>query len=234
MRLLQGQPEREQVYYESPAEAAGHWEAEGAEALHVVDLDGALAGGGRNAGPVREILESLSIPVEVAGGLRDEEAVRQVLDAGAARAVLGTRAAREPEWAVDVCRSLPGRIVIAVDAKDGRVAVEGWKELMPFGPVELAEKLAAGEPAAFLYTDVARDGMLTSPNFAGVEALLRATDVPVIASGGVSQLSDIRRLGECGADAVIIGKAFYERRFTLPEALDLGSGYPSRLAPSPA
>jgi len=230
VRLLQGNPEREKVYYESPVQAARHWREAGAQVLHVVDLDGALAGGGRNAEPVQQILDGSGLPVQVAGGLRDRAAVEQVLEAGAARAVVGTRAARDPAWAVKLCLALPGRIVIAVDALEGRVAIEGWKELTSVGPVELAQRLAEGLPAAYLYTDVSRDGMLTRPNFRGVQDLLESVQVPVIASGGVAELDDIRRLGECGADAVIVGKALYEERFTLPEALEVAGGYPSRLA----
>ena len=233
VRLLQGKPERETVYYQSPVAAALHWQEQGAECLHVVDLDGALAGGGVNAEPVQEILDGVAMPVQVAGGLRTEEALRLALDAGASRVVVGTQAARDPAWAVEVCRRLPDRVVVAVDALEGRVAVEGWQELLAMGPAELAQRLAEGPPAAFLYTDVSRDGMFTRPNFEGVEDLMKAVEVPVIASGGVAELEDIRRLGECGADAVIIGKALYDGRFTLSEALDAASGYATRLSSAP-
>ena len=243
VRLLQGRPEDEVVYYERPADAALHWQEEGALALHVVDLDGALARSGAsaeragaergNAGPVQEILQRAQVPVQVAGGLRSAEAVRAVLEAGAARAVVGTQAVREPDWAVALCQALPGRVVIAVDAREGRVAVAGWQELAEVGPVELARRLSEGRPAAFLYTDVSRDGTLTRPHFEGVERLLAAVDVPVIASGGVADLADVVRLGECGADAVIIGKALYERKFTLAQALEAAAPYASRLAPAP-
>jgi phosphoribosylformimino-5-aminoimidazole carboxamide ribotide isomerase len=233
VRLLQGDPDRETVYFESPADAALHWQKQGAEVLHVVDLDGALAGGGRNAGPVKDILDAAGMAVEVAGGLRDTESVERVLEAGAVRAVVGTAAARNPDWAVELCRSHPDRIVVALDARDGRVTVEGWQESTDVTPVQLATRLAEGGPAAFLYTDVSRDGMLTSPNFEGVKALLEATDVPVIASGGVSTLEDLRSLGDCGADAVITGKALYEKRFTLADALEAASGFGSRLLARP-
>ena len=240
VRLLQGRPEDEKVYYERPADAALHWQAQGARALHVVDLDGALARGGasperedHNAAPVQEILERVRVPVQVAGGLRSTEDVRAVLKAGAARAVVGTQAVRDPGWAIGLCGELPGRIVIAVDAREGRVAVEGWQELAEVGPVELARRLSEGRPAAFLYTDVSRDGMLTRPHFEGVERLLAAVDVPVIASGGVADLADLERLGECGTDAVIIGKALYEGKFTLAQALETAGRYPSRLKPAP-
>jgi phosphoribosylformimino-5-aminoimidazole carboxamide ribotide isomerase len=232
VRLLQGMPDRETVYFERPADAARHWQDQGADALHVVDLDGALARDS-NVEPVGRILQEVSVPVQVAGGLRGTGAVRHVLKLGAVRAVVGTRAARDPAWAIDLCADLPDRVVIALDARDGRLAIEGWQELADVGPVEMARTLAPGRPAAFLYTDVARDGMLTRPNFDGVEKLLEATSIPVIASGGVASLEDIRELGERGADAVIVGKALYEKRFALPEALEVAAVYGSRLAASP-
>jgi phosphoribosylformimino-5-aminoimidazole carboxamide ribotide isomerase len=233
VRLLQGDPEQETVYFESPAEAALHWQTRGARVLHVVDLDGALAGGGANAHAVARILERSDLAVEVAGGLRDTAAVKRALAAGAVRAVVGTAAVRDPDWAVQLCRELPDQVVIALDAREGRVTVEGWQESTQVTPVELAQRLAEGSPAAFLYTDVSRDGMLTTPHYEGVEALLEATSVPVIASGGVSKLEDIKRLGEIGADAVITGKALYEKRFELAGALEIAANYGSRLAPRP-
>ncbi len=232
VRLLQGRPQDETVYWDSPAAAALHWQQAGARALHVVDLDGALARDS-NPGAVQQILGALRIPVQVAGGLRSAAAVRRVLQAGAARAVIGTRAARDPDWAVELCRQLPDRVVFAVDAREGRVAVEGWQKLTEVGPTELARRLAEGRPAAFLYTDVARDGMLTRPHFEGVEALLEAVDVPVIASGGVASVQDVRRLGTCGADAVVIGKALYEGLIELSEVLEVASQFPSRLQETP-
>ncbi|MCD6416798.1 MAG: 1-(5-phosphoribosyl)-5-[(5-phosphoribosylamino)methylideneamino]imidazole-4-carboxamide isomerase [Planctomycetes bacterium] len=232
VRLLQGRPEDETVYYENPVEAALHWEKLGARALHVVDLDGALARGD-NAGAVEQVLARCRAPVQVAGGLRSAPAVRRVLDAGATRAVVGTRAARDPQWARELCEEFPDRIVIAIDAREGRVAVEGWKETTDMSPVELAEQLAESRPAAFLYTDVMRDGMLSRPHFEGVERLLEASSVPVIASGGISCLDDIAQLGRCGADAAVVGKALYEGALELGAALRIAADHPSRLQPSP-
>jgi len=233
VRLLQGKPEQSKTYYEQPWEAALHWQQLGARALHVVDLDGALSESGANRSCIVDILSKVEIPVEVGGGLRSDEAVGSVLEAGAARAVVGTRAAVEPEWAVDLCRRLPGRIVIALDARDGKVTVKGWQQDAGLSVVELARRLEEGAPAAFLYTDVARDGMLTRPHFEGTEALIGATAVPVIASGGVSSVEDVRRLGECGADAVIVGKALYEGRIELAGALEAARAFPSRLSREP-
>jgi phosphoribosylformimino-5-aminoimidazole carboxamide ribotide isomerase len=139
----------------------------------------------------------------------------------------------EPEWAARLCARRPGRIVIALDARDGQVTVEGWQAGAGVSVLELARRLALTPPAAFLYTDVARDGMLTRPNFEGVKELVAATDVPVIASGGVSCIEDVKRLGECGADAVVIGKALYEKRLELPEAIEAAAPFRSRLSPAP-
>jgi len=220
VRLVQGRADSGKVYFDDPCEAALHWQGLGAQALHLVDLDGALSRSAGNRPCVLKVLSSLEIPVQVGGGLRSEAEVEAVLQAGAARAVVGTRAATDPAWAVSLCRRLPGRIVVALDALDGEVAIRGWQQ-------------GAGPPAAFLYTDVSRDGMLSRPDFDAVERLVRMSQVPVIASGGVSSTDDIRRLGECGADAVVVGKALYEGRIELPDALRVAGAFPSRLVPDP-
>ncbi|MFP4026701.1 MAG: 1-(5-phosphoribosyl)-5-[(5-phosphoribosylamino)methylideneamino]imidazole-4-carboxamide isomerase [Candidatus Brocadiia bacterium] len=233
VRLLQGDPGTGKTYYEAPSRAARHWEDAGAEALHLVDLDGAINESGGNRDVVKRVLSELHIPVEVGGGLRSVESVERVLEAGAARAVIGTKAALDPEWAVELCQKLPDRIVIALDAREGLITVKGWQENSGIPARDLASRLADGAPAAFLYTDVSRDGMLTHPHFNGVEEIIKTTPVPVIASGGVSSVDDIRRLGECGADAVITGKALYEGELKLEDALETAKGFPGRLSASP-
>ena len=234
VRLDQGRADAEKVYYERPLDAALHWQQLGAEALHVVNLDGAFGSAGANAECIRRVLGTLSIPVQAGGGLRSEQDVELLLHQGAARAVVGTRAATEPRWATDLCRRFPDRIVVALDARDGKVAIKGWLETSGLSVLELARTLADGPPAAFLYTDISRDGMMSRPNFDAVARLVEGTNVPVIASGGVASVADIAGLGECGAHAVIVGKAFYEGRLTLPDAIEAASAYPSRLAPRPA
>ncbi|MFP4176770.1 MAG: 1-(5-phosphoribosyl)-5-[(5-phosphoribosylamino)methylideneamino]imidazole-4-carboxamide isomerase [Candidatus Brocadiia bacterium] len=231
VRLLKGQPDTAETYYQDPVRAAQHWETSGAEALHVVDLDGALKTDVNNKGPAERIIQSLSIPVEIGGGLRSKQAVQSILKAGAARAVVGTRAATDPEWAIDLCQSFPDKIVIALDARDGTVSIKGWQESAGISVEMLADRLSEGAPAAFLYTDISRDGMLSEPNYEGVETLLETTDIPVIASGGVSSIDDIRRLGECGADGVVTGKALYEQRVDLEQALEVASEFDTRLNP---
>lgn len=232
VRLQQGDPDAEKVYELEPWKAARRWAEAGAEALHVVDLDGAL-GTRNNRAEIRQLLQQVSIPVEVGGGLRDTDVVKDVLDAGAARAVVGTRAVEEPDWALSLTQQFPDRIVVALDARDGLVAVEGWQKTSDVAATELARRLAEGRPAAFLYTDVSRDGMLSHPNFEAVQEMVEATDVPVIASGGVSSADDIRRLGEAGADAVIVGKALYENRLTLSEAMDAAEPFAGGLSARP-
>ena len=233
VRLLQGKPDSEKQYYEHPWEAAQHWEELGAKVLHVVDLDGALGSAEANTSYVEEILRTVHIPVQVGGGLRTRRQVEAVLAAGAARAIIGTRVLLEPHWAADLSRSYPGRVIVALDARDGKVALRGWQELGAKGVCELAVELQQVRPAAFLYTDVDRDGMLSRPNFEGTAALIEATDVPVIASGGVASEEDVRQLGEIGADAVIIGKALYEGKLHLRAALGAASRFPSRLCAAP-
>ena len=232
VRLLKGDQDSEKVYEAAPWRAAQRWEEAGARALHVVDLDDVL-GDGDNREEIGELISRVSMPVEVGGGLRSDSDVEAIIEAGAARAVLGTRAVEDPDWARSMCSEYPGRIVLALDARDGKVAVEGWQKSSGIEVCELARRLADGGPAAFLYTDVARDGTLTHPNFGGVEDMVDATDVPVIASGGVSSAEDIRRLGEAGADAVIVGKALYEQRLTLEEAMEAAAGFGGRLSPRP-
>ena len=232
VRLQQGNPDDEKVYEAEPWRAACRWADQGAVALHVVDLDGAL-GTQNNRQHIRKLLQEVPLPVEVGGGLRDDHAVNEVLKAGAARAVVGTRAVAEPNWAISLSKRLPDRIVVALDARDGLVAVEGWQKTSDVEATELARRLAEGRPAAFLYTDVSRDGMMNHPNFEAVQQMAQATGVPVIASGGVSSAEDIRRLGESGADAVIVGKALYEDRLTLSEAMEAAGPFEGRLSARP-
>jgi len=232
VRLQKGDPDAETVYEQEPWKAARRWAEEGAEALHVVDLDGAL-GSRNNRVEIHELLRRVSIPVEIGGGLRDEEAVRSILHAGAARVVVGTRAVEEPEWAISLTERFPDRIVVALDARDGSVAVEGWQKTSDVEATELARSLAEGEPAAFLYTDVSRDGMLSHPNFEAVAEMTDSVSVPVIASGGVSSEEDIRRVGEVGADAVVVGKALYEDRLTLSEAMRAAEPFEGNLSARP-
>lgn len=221
VRLYQGDFERATVFSTDPAETAVRWEREGAGRIHVVDLDGTLYGAMANMKAIRAIVEAVGIPVQVGGGIRNVEAARGLLEAGVERVVLGTAAVEEPELVREICRRWGAeRVVIAVDARDGRVAIRGWTEDTSVGATELVKEMAALGPRRFLYTDISRDGTMTSPNFGAVAALVRETGMAVIASGGVSRVEDVRRLVETGAEAVIVGRALYEGTVGLAEAIE--------------
>ena len=222
VRLRQGVMEDQTVYSREPVSAALSWEQQGAELLHVVDLDGAVSGNPVNLEPIRQILQTVKIPVQVGGGLRDLEAMESYLAIGASRVVLGTAAVRNPDLLQEACSRFPGRIVVAIDSRDGRVAVEGWQEVSEQSSMELIKELEKVSPAALLVTDIRRDGMLTGPNLPALRAVLEATPIPVIASGGVSSLKDIEDLLSIrGLYGAVIGKALYEGRLKLREAVGL-------------
>ena len=210
VRLRQGRAEEETVFSEDPVATARDWQAQGALRLHVVDLDGAFAGRPAQTPLIRAVIDALDIPVSVGGGLRDLAAVAAVLDAGARWAVVGTRAALDPAFLGEVCAAHEDRIIVAVDAVDGRVAVDGWKRVLDLEATALARDAAAAGAAAILYTDVSRDGTQVGPNVWTTEAVARASGIPVLASGGVGALDDIRQLAELeGVEGVIVGRALY-------------------------
>ena len=219
VRLKQGDYRQETVYGSSPAAMAEHWVRCGAGFLHVVDLDGAKDKRPINRLFVKEILDRVSIPVEIGGGVRTEETIRDYLDMGIHRIVIGTLALKEPDWFREMSRKFPGRLVLGIDAKNGRVATEGWLETSQTTAVSLAQAFSDLPLAAIVYTDIARDGMLEGPNFDEMETMNRAASFPVVASGGVSSLEDLRRLKALGLPACIIGKALYESAFRLEDAL---------------
>jgi len=220
VRLLQGRADAETIFSDDPVATARRWESEGAPRLHVVDLDGALGGGPAQTAIVRDIARSISIPLEVGGGLRSAEHVEAVLDAGARWAIVGTRAALDPVFLSEVCRRFADRIIVGVDASDGRVAVDGWTRVLDLEAVALARDAAAAGACTIIYTDIARDGTQSGPNVWSTEAVARAAGIPVFASGGVSSLDDIRQLaGIPGVEGVVVGRALYTGALTLRDAL---------------
>lgn len=224
VRLKQGDYAQETVYGSSPAEMALHWASQGAQFLHVVDLDGAKDKEPVNKKQVGEIVEQLSgrnIPVEIGGGIRSEETIRDYLEIGVARIVIGTLALKEPAWFREMSRTFPGKLVLGIDAKNGLVATEGWLETSRTPAVDLAREYADLPLAALVYTDIAKDGMMEGPNFDEMVAMQSAVPFPVVASGGVSTLNDIKKLKQLGLPACIIGKALYEGAFKLDEALEI-------------
>ncbi len=224
VRLKQGDYAREIVYGENPADMARHWVDQGALFLHVVDLDGAKDREPVNRKFVEEIVtavnQTANIPVEIGGGIRSEETIRLYLDAGIHRVVIGTLALKNPEWFREMAQKFPGKLVLGIDAKNGMVATEGWLETSKTAAVELAQNYVDLPLAALVYTDIAKDGMLEGPNFDEMVAMRQAVPFDVVASGGVTSAADIRKLRELELPACIIGKALYEGRMTLAEALD--------------
>jgi len=222
VRLMQGDPDRATVYGKDPVAVARHWESLGAEWLHVVDLDGAFSKQPVNGAIIREISGSVSIPVQVGGGIRTLENVREYIEDGIARVILGTAALRNPEILEEACGRYPDRVALGLDARDGRVAVEGWKEATGTDAVSLVRRYADLALAAVIYTDIHRDGMRTGVNIEATRRMIEASRIPVIASGGVSTLDDIDRLlplAALGLLGVITGRAIYEGTVKLDEAI---------------
>jgi phosphoribosylformimino-5-aminoimidazole carboxamide ribotide isomerase len=222
VRLLQGAFDRETVYGADPVAVARRWEAAGARWLHVVDLDGARAGAPVQAPLVAAVCAAVEIPVQVGGGLRDARAVERVLAAGAARAIVGTVAVRDPERCRAICRAHPGRVAVGLDARDGRVRVAGWTEEEEVEVVALAARLADLGAATVIYTDIGRDGTEAGPDLDGTRAVARAAGVPVVASGGVGSLDHVRAVATLAADGVegvIVGRALYTGAVALSDAL---------------
>ena len=220
VRLRQGRSDQETVFSDDPLEAVLRWKKLGAERLHVVDLDGAFAGEPRQSALVTKIIAAMApIPVEVGGGLRDLRAVESVLETGARWAVVGTRATRDPAFLRDVCRRHPGRIVVAVDARGSRVAVEGWTAVVDDTAVEVGARARDAGAAALLYTDVSRDGTELGPNVEDTAALAREVGLPVLASGGVGRVEDLRKLAAiAGVAGTVVGRALYTGAIDLREA----------------
>jgi phosphoribosylformimino-5-aminoimidazole carboxamide ribotide isomerase len=218
VRLRQGDYGQETVFGEDPAAMAAHWQAEGATLLHLVDLDGAREGRPVNADAVEAILAQVDVPCQLGGGVRDEATLARWLALGLERVVVGTRALEEPGWFREVAQRYPGRVVLGLDARDGRVATGGWLDISSVDALELAEQFDDLPLGAVVYTDINRDGMLTGPNLSATEALAVRLKTPVIASGGVSTLEDVAHLAALPIVACIVGRALYEGRFQLGEA----------------
>jgi phosphoribosylformimino-5-aminoimidazole carboxamide ribotide isomerase len=224
VRLVEGDMDRATVYSSDPPAQACAFAAMGFEWLHVVDLDGAFAGRPVNAGAVEAILAASPLEVQLGGGIRDLDRIQAWLARGVARVVLGTVALRRPGLVAEACRLFPGRIAVAIDARDGRVAVEGWAELSEVSARELALSYENAGVAAIVYTDIARDGALAGLNVAATAALARALTTPVIASGGIASLDDLRalkRVADAGIVGAISGRALYDGRLDPADALAL-------------
>ena len=222
VRLVQGDFDRETVFGDDPAAMAARWVADGAERLHLVDLDGAKTGRPANVEAVRAILSAVDVPCQIGGGIRDDASAAAWLDAGIERVIVGTQALKDPAWFRNLAERFPNRVVLGLDARDGRVATDGWLDVSSVLAVSLAEQFDDLPLAAVIYTDIACDGMLTGPNIEATRQLADRIKTPVIASGGVGSLEDLARLAVLPIAGCIVGRALYEGRFRLSEALKRG------------
>jgi phosphoribosylformimino-5-aminoimidazole carboxamide ribotide isomerase len=224
VRLLQGRMDDETVYSDDPRAMAAKWTRLGAQLIHVIDLDGAFAKVPQNTGSIRKILQTVKVPIQLGGGIRTEETVHMYLEMGVKRVIIGTGAIKEPDFVKKVCKTYPGQIVVGIDARNGKVAIDGWTQTTRIEAMELAKEFEDCGVAAINFTDIHRDGMQTGPNLNATLRLAEAVSIPVVASGGVSSIEDIKNLlplEKAGVAGVIIGKALYSGKLDLKEALDL-------------
>jgi phosphoribosylformimino-5-aminoimidazole carboxamide ribotide isomerase len=225
VRLRQGDMQQETVYSDDPVSIAQEWQRQGAQFLHVVDLDGAVEGRPRNLSQIESILKAVSVPVQVGGGIRSLDTVRAYFERGARRVVLGTVVIQDRKVIEQASQQFPGRVWLGLDVREGRLAARGWTTTSDLFVAALLPTLKAYELGGIIYTDIARDGMMAGPNLATLREVLRTSLFPVIASGGIARLDDlraIRRLG-AGIEGVIVGKALYEGRLKLPEAIEIAA-----------
>ena len=225
VRLSQGQMDHETIYSENPLDIANKWVEEGAERIHIVDLDGAIEGKPVNVDIIHSIVEAYpNIPLQVGGGIRDEDTIQTYLDVGASYVIIGTRAVTTPHFVSDVCLEFPGHIIVGLDAKNGKLATDGWSKLSNHDANDMAQRFEEDGVAAIIFTDINRDGMLNSLNIEATVNLCSKISIPVIASGGVTNLKDIRSLCEIteeGIFGVITGRAIYEGTLDFAEAQKL-------------
>ncbi|MBL0716969.1 MAG: 1-(5-phosphoribosyl)-5-[(5-phosphoribosylamino)methylideneamino]imidazole-4-carboxamide isomerase [Desulfosarcina sp.] len=224
VRLLQGRMDKETVFSDDPAAIALRWEKEGAEIIHIVDLDGAIQKHPENLNTIKQIVEKIKIPVQVGGGIRDERTIKAYIDLGITKVIIGTEAIKNPKMVKDACRIFPGRIIVGIDARNGLVAIEGWTKMTRVKAVDLAKEFENSGVAAINFTDIHRDGMQTGPNIEETRLLAEAVSIPVVASGGVSTIEDIKNLiplQEAGVTGVITGRSLYTGTLSLKKAVNL-------------
>lgn len=219
VRLAQGDYARETVFGEDPVAMAVRWASQGAKRIHVVDLDGAKSGERTNAAVVSQIVDSVSCAVQTSGGIRSVALVREMLDEGVNRVVIGTGAVKDPAFLRESIAIAHDRLIVSVDAREGKVSLQGWTEATDLDALQLIERLAAQGVERIVYTDILRDGVTDGPNFHMYERLTSATSIKVIAAGGVGSVEDIQRLSDCGVEGAIVGRALYTGDIKLPEAL---------------
>ena len=227
VRLSQGKMDKETIYSDDPLEFANKWVQGGAKRIHIVDLDGAIKGKPTNIDVIHAIAESFpDVPLQVGGGIRDEDTIQAYLDAGVSYVIIGTRAVTTPHFVSDVCLEFPGHIIVGLDAKNGKLATDGWSKLSNHDADDMAKRFENDGVAAIIFTDISRDGMLNSLNIEATLKLCRGISIPVIASGGVTNLDDIRnicKVSEEGILGVITGRAIYEGTLDFAEAQNLAN-----------
>ncbi len=222
VRLIQGRKEAVTVYSDDPVSTAKHWVRCGAELLHVVDLDGAFTGEQKNFDVILAIRKSIDIPIQVGGGIRNIERIEKLVSLGIDRTIIGTSAANEPDMVKKACEKFLGKVLVGIDARDGKVAIKGWEEVTAWGAIEFAKKMEADGAAGIIYTDIARDGMLSGPNLDAMAKMVKELKIPVIASGGVSSIEDIKNLMKIkNLWGVITGKAIYSGMLDLKEVIQI-------------
>jgi len=219
VRLYQGDYEQEIVFSDDPLDVALKWQSLGAPRLHIVDLDGAASGEICNLNTIKEIAGAVLVPTQLGGGIRQLETIEEVLKAGIERVVLSTVAVENPELIKEVCRKFRESIIVSVDARDGNVAIRGWRQETGLTAIEFIRSMVKLGVRRFVYTDISRDGTLTEPNFTAVAELIDAVRLPVIAAGGISSLNHLRMLKKLGAEGAIVGKALYTGDINLKQAL---------------
>jgi len=225
VRLLQGKKEAVTTYSNDPASMARTWESSGAKLLHIVDLDGAFSGSQKNFDAIVKIRKAVKIPMQVGGGIRNVGNVLNLFSAGIDRIIIGTAAIEDPEFLTYLCSTYSGRVLIGIDAKKGMVAIKGWEEVTSFTARDLAKRLEMAGAAGIIYTDISRDGMMTGPNIEATREMVENVTIPVIASGGVSNIEDIKNLGKIkDLWGVITGKAIYSGSLNLKEAIKITAG----------
>ena len=226
VRLFQGKMNQETVYSDDPVSVAKRWEDEGAEFLHLVDLDGAVSGVPKNKEIIGNIIKAVKIPVEVGGGIRNIDSIKEYIFMGAQKVIIGTTALENPELVHEACKMHSDKIMVGIDAKNGQVAVRGWKDVTGTSASALAKKFEGMGVSGIIYTDISRDGTLSGPNIDSIKSFAESIDTPVIASGGVSNINDIKnimKLTKHGVTGVIVGKAIYSGTVNLREAIELCS-----------
>ncbi|KAF3978026.1 MAG: 1-(5-phosphoribosyl)-5-[(5-phosphoribosylamino)methylideneamino]imidazole-4-carboxamide isomerase [Methylococcales symbiont of Iophon sp. n. MRB-2018] len=229
VRLRQGRMEDNTVFSDDPVSVAGKWVEQGARRIHLVDLDGAFAGKPKNADVIHAIVEAFpDVPVQIGGGIRDEDTIQNYLSAGVQYVIIGTKAVTEPHFVSDIAVEFPGHIIIGLDAKDGKVAIDGWSKLSKYSVIDLAKKFESDGVEAIIYTDICRDGMMKGINVEATAKLARAIKIPVIASGGITNMDDIHALGKVADDGItgaITGRAIYEGTLDFAEAEKIAQTY---------